>query len=34
MVMDATGADEQEAATLLEKYGSVRLAVDHYLQEK
>lgn len=30
MVMDATGADEQTAAELLEKYGSVRKAVDHY----
>lgn len=34
MVMDATGADEQTAADLLEKYGSVRKAVDHYMQEK
>ena len=29
MVMQATGLDEQTAATLLEKYGSVRQAVDH-----
>jgi len=34
MVMDATGADEQTAADLLEQYGSVRKAVDHYMQEK
>lgn len=34
MVMDATGADEHEAATLLEKYGSVRKAVDHYMEVK
>ncbi|RKR81551.1 N-acetylmuramic acid 6-phosphate etherase [Mucilaginibacter gracilis] len=32
MVMDATGADEQTAANLLEKYGSVRKAVDEYMQ--
>jgi N-acetylmuramic acid 6-phosphate etherase len=29
MVMQATGLDEQTAASLLEKYGSVRQAVDH-----
>ena len=29
MVMQATGLDEQTAANLLEKYGSVRRAIDH-----
>ena len=33
MIMQATGVDEALAARLLEKYGSVRKAVDHYLQE-
>jgi N-acetylmuramic acid 6-phosphate etherase len=32
MIMDATGADEQTAASLLEKCGSVRRAVDQYMQ--
>jgi N-acetylmuramic acid 6-phosphate etherase len=34
MVMDATGADEQTAAELLEQFGSVRKAVDKYMQKK
>jgi N-acetylmuramic acid 6-phosphate etherase len=34
MVMDETGADEQTSAGLLEKYGSVRKAVDHFMQMK
>ncbi|MEO6524022.1 MAG: N-acetylmuramic acid 6-phosphate etherase [Mucilaginibacter sp.] len=34
MVMDATGADEQTAAELLEQHGSVRKAVDKYMQKK
>lgn len=31
MIMDETGADVQTAAELLEKYGSVRKAVDQYM---
>lgn len=34
MVMDATGTDEHTAAELLEQYGSVRKAVDQYMQVK
>jgi N-acetylmuramic acid 6-phosphate etherase len=34
MVMDETGTDEQTAAVLLEKHGSVRKAVEHYAQMK
>jgi len=34
MVMDATGADEQTAAELLDQFGSVRKAVDEYMQKK
>jgi N-acetylmuramic acid 6-phosphate etherase len=34
MIMQATGIDEPLAAQLLEEHGSVRKAVDHYLQEK
>lgn len=34
MVMDATGANEQTAAELLEQFGSVRKAVDEYMQKK
>jgi N-acetylmuramic acid 6-phosphate etherase len=34
MVMDATGASEQTAAELLEQFGSVRKAVDEYMQNK
>lgn len=30
MVMDETGLNEEEAAVLLKKYGSVRSAVEHY----
>jgi len=34
MVMTATGLDEENAATLLTRYGSVRKAIDQYLQNK
>jgi N-acetylmuramic acid 6-phosphate etherase len=34
MIMQATGIDEALAAQLLEAHGSVRKAVDFYLQEK
>lgn len=34
MVMDETGASEQASAELLERYGSVRKAVDHFMQMK
>jgi N-acetylmuramic acid 6-phosphate etherase len=34
MVMDETGTDEHTAAHLLEKYGSVRKAVEHYNMRK
>jgi N-acetylmuramic acid 6-phosphate etherase len=34
MIMEATGADEHTAASLLEKHGSVRKAVEHYMQPR
>jgi len=34
MVMEETGLDELAAAGLLKEYGSVRKAVDLYLQNK
>ena len=34
MIMQATGTDEHTAASLLSQHGSVRAAVEHYLQEK
>jgi N-acetylmuramic acid 6-phosphate etherase len=34
MVMNYTGLDEQDAAELLLKYGSVRKAVENFMQIK